>query len=232
MPRRRKCRIHNDLRRQEGLFQVVTTCQGQAGERRQRASSLQLALPPVATRNGLACLPLGCAILTHKFCYRAKNKLNNMTPGFWRLARRERGAYPHGSVTSEQRRQPPKEQVRLFKLFCGGSLARSFRPRATPPLAPLALLALLAIFVQNPRPKVGGGPPFRPAGNKATPISNLRGQRKGLRGGRASRIATLHPINRSCTSHFQAPEPKGKQPGGRPWQSHTRDWRCRPAALV
>ena len=32
----------------------------------------QLASPPVATRNGLACLLLESAILTHKFCYRAK----------------------------------------------------------------------------------------------------------------------------------------------------------------
>src|SRR5881397_2539164 len=32
--------------------------QQQAGERRRRASSLQLASPPVATRNGLACLLL------------------------------------------------------------------------------------------------------------------------------------------------------------------------------
>jgi hypothetical protein len=36
-----------------------------------------------------------------------------MTQEFWRLARRERGAYPHGSVTSEQRRQPAKEPVSL-----------------------------------------------------------------------------------------------------------------------
>src|SRR5208337_4904681 len=43
----------------------------QAGERRRRASSLQLASPPVATRNGLACLLAECAILTHKFCHRA-----------------------------------------------------------------------------------------------------------------------------------------------------------------
>jgi hypothetical protein len=35
-----------------------------------------------------------------------------MTPGFWRLARRERGAYPTRSVTSEQRRQPPKSVLR------------------------------------------------------------------------------------------------------------------------
>ena len=42
----------------------------QAGERRRRASSLPLASPPVATRNGLACLLPECAILTHKLCYR------------------------------------------------------------------------------------------------------------------------------------------------------------------
>ena len=42
----------------------------QAGERRRRASSLQLASPPVATRNGLASLLLECAILAHKLCYR------------------------------------------------------------------------------------------------------------------------------------------------------------------
>ena len=35
-----------------------------------------------------------------------------MARGCWRLARRERGAYPHGSATSEQRRQTPKDQVR------------------------------------------------------------------------------------------------------------------------
>ena len=42
--------------------------QQQAGERRRRASSLKLASPPVATRNGLACLLLKCAILPHRFC--------------------------------------------------------------------------------------------------------------------------------------------------------------------
>src|SRR5208337_987557 len=47
----------------------------QAGERRRRASSLQLASPPVATRNGLACLLAECAILTHKFCHRADSLL-------------------------------------------------------------------------------------------------------------------------------------------------------------
>ena len=45
--------------------------QQQAGERRGRAFEPQLAAPPVATRNGLACLLLESAILTHKFCYRA-----------------------------------------------------------------------------------------------------------------------------------------------------------------
>ena len=47
----------------------------QAGERRRGASSLQLASPPVATRNGLACLLPECAILTHKFCHRAIKRL-------------------------------------------------------------------------------------------------------------------------------------------------------------
>ena len=46
--------------------------QQQAGERRRRASSLQLASPPVATRNGLASLLLESAIMTRKFCYRAE----------------------------------------------------------------------------------------------------------------------------------------------------------------
>jgi len=45
--------------------------QQQAGERRRRASSLQLASPPVATRNGLACRLLEYPILTHRFCHRA-----------------------------------------------------------------------------------------------------------------------------------------------------------------
>ena len=35
-----------------------------------------------------------------------------MARGFWPLARRERGAYPQGSVTSEQRGQRPKEPAR------------------------------------------------------------------------------------------------------------------------
>ena len=35
-----------------------------------------------------------------------------MARGFWPLARRERGAYPRGSVTSEQRGQRPKEPAR------------------------------------------------------------------------------------------------------------------------
>jgi hypothetical protein len=43
-----------------------------------------------------------------------------MTPGFWRLARRERGAYPR-SVTGEQRRQPAKDQLRLQRVFRDGS---------------------------------------------------------------------------------------------------------------
>ena len=50
------------------------------------------------------------------------NKGRKMTQGFWGLARRERGAYPQGSVTSEQRRQPPKKPVRLLPLFITGSL--------------------------------------------------------------------------------------------------------------
>jgi len=41
--------------------------QRQAGERR-RAFEPQLASPPVAMRNGLARLLLGCATLTHEFC--------------------------------------------------------------------------------------------------------------------------------------------------------------------
>jgi hypothetical protein len=40
-----------------------------------------------------------------------------MAQEFWRLARREQGAYPQRSVTSEQRRQPPKEPARMLKLF-------------------------------------------------------------------------------------------------------------------
>jgi hypothetical protein len=45
-----------------------------------------------------------------------------MAQGFWRLARRERGAYPQGTVTSEQRRQLPKEPARLTPLFIYASL--------------------------------------------------------------------------------------------------------------
>jgi hypothetical protein len=39
----------------------------------------KLASPPVATRNGLALLLLGSAILTHEFCYRAQNFWRNST---------------------------------------------------------------------------------------------------------------------------------------------------------
>ncbi len=63
----------------------------QAGERRRRASSLHLASPPVATRNGLACLPQKCAILTHKFCYKPKiwdYIANYLDPGFQCLKER------------------------------------------------------------------------------------------------------------------------------------------------
>jgi hypothetical protein len=42
-----------------------------------------------------------------------KNKCRMMTLGFGLLPRRERRAYPHGSVRSEQRRQRAKEQVRM-----------------------------------------------------------------------------------------------------------------------
>jgi hypothetical protein len=52
-----------------------------------------------------------------------------MTPGFWRLARRPRGAYPHGYVTSGQRGQRSKDQVRLERLFLGGPLVDFSRSR-------------------------------------------------------------------------------------------------------
>ena len=55
--------------------------QQQAGEQRRRASSLQLASPPVATRNGLARLLLESAILTHRFCYRPGLRLGVATHG-------------------------------------------------------------------------------------------------------------------------------------------------------
>ena len=54
-------------------FQSITTSQGQAGERRRRLPSLSSRRRRSPPRNGLACLPLGCAILTHKFCYRPSN---------------------------------------------------------------------------------------------------------------------------------------------------------------
>ena len=47
------------------------TPQQQAGERRRRPFEPQLVSPPVATRNGLARLLLGSAILAHIFCHRA-----------------------------------------------------------------------------------------------------------------------------------------------------------------
>ena len=38
------------------------------------------------------------------------------------MARRSRGTYPQGYVTSEQRRQGAKEPAGMFKLFCRGAL--------------------------------------------------------------------------------------------------------------
>ena len=43
----------------------------------------------------------------------SRNNIYKTTQEFWRLARRERGAYPNESVTSEQRCQMAKEQVSL-----------------------------------------------------------------------------------------------------------------------
>ncbi len=40
----------------------------------------KLASPQVATRNGLASLPLECAILTHRFCHRAGNAIPEFDP--------------------------------------------------------------------------------------------------------------------------------------------------------
>src|SRR5271157_4077589 len=67
----RKYLVLNDIRQNESFIQLTPTSQGQAGERRRRLpspSSRRRRSPP---RNGLACLPLGCAILTHRFCHRA-----------------------------------------------------------------------------------------------------------------------------------------------------------------
>src|SRR5713226_9122888 len=38
----------------------------------------------------------------------------------------------------------------------------------------------------------------------------------------AFRWATVHPMNRSRSRHFQAAEPKTKHASKRPWPSHTR----------
>jgi len=45
-----------------------------------------------------------------------------MPPGFCRPAMRERCAYPHGSVTSEQRNWAAKEQGSLLPLFINTAL--------------------------------------------------------------------------------------------------------------
>jgi|GEM_PF-2719034 len=62
------------------------------------------------------------ALPPHRVSLRGRQEITftNMTPGFWRLARRPRGAYPHGYVTSGQRGQRSKDQVRLERLFLGG----------------------------------------------------------------------------------------------------------------
>ena len=54
----------------------------------------------------------------------SRNKIYKMTPGFWRLARRERGAYPQRSGTSEQRRQRPKRPANLSQLESDLELAQ------------------------------------------------------------------------------------------------------------
>ena len=48
---------------------------------------------------------------------RAKITVISMVQGFWPLTRRERGAYPSGSVTSEQRSQRPKQPARLVTVI-------------------------------------------------------------------------------------------------------------------
>ena len=66
----RKCRNGRGLHIESPFKHVILTSRSQAAERRRRAFELYLASPPVATRNGLGCLAPGCAILTHKLCYR------------------------------------------------------------------------------------------------------------------------------------------------------------------
>ncbi len=67
-------------------------------------------------------------------CVRGRQEIRftNMTPGFWPLARRERGAYPQVSVTSEQRSQRPKDQVRLERLFLDGPYTHADRDNHVP----------------------------------------------------------------------------------------------------
>jgi hypothetical protein len=50
------------------------------------------------------------------------NKGSKMPPGFCRPARRERGAYPPRSATSEQRSWAAKEQGRLLPFFVSTAL--------------------------------------------------------------------------------------------------------------
>src|SRR5208283_1625038 len=55
------------------------------------------------------------------------NKGRKMPPGFCCPARRERGAYPQRSATSEQRSWAAKEQGRLLPLFISTALIRKRR---------------------------------------------------------------------------------------------------------
>jgi hypothetical protein len=62
-----KCLVRNDIRQNEALFRLTPTSQGQAGERQRRLPRTNSRCRRSPQRNGLVCLPLGCAILTPKF---------------------------------------------------------------------------------------------------------------------------------------------------------------------
>ena len=81
------------------------------------------------------------------------NKGSKMPPEFCRPARRERGAYPQRSATSEQRSWAAKEQGRLPPLFISTALAEA---DGRLPSLPFALTPVIHFKEQaRERPTVG-----------------------------------------------------------------------------
>src|ERR1035441_1423919 len=131
--------------------------QQRAGERRRRASSLQLASPPVATRNGLACLLLESAILTHRLCYRPSYispSEKDHARSCWPPQAHGPGSIAYRVPTCPWQPLPPPAVVRLSNSpkRHPGFPAGDLRPRTAPWSAP-----------RPPRPQGSGSSAHAPS---------------------------------------------------------------------